>query len=241
MSVSVQMELDDGEVRQHDADPKVLAKSSGERDWVALSSAILECRAARHLWGAPVSRLIASFLVGKSALPEDVGLGTSYSALMRLAFDVEDVLPLLERRFGNDLGWTHARALGRERARLRSVLAAGREDEINQLEALLMEHRKSDDPMCGFLARIVACACLGSAHLWSDLGLSNRGQLRRLLSSAFPDLVASNIRDMRWKRFLYRQLCERGGDYLCRAPSCEECTSYAECFILPTDDESRSH
>ncbi|MFM8444786.1 MAG: nitrogen fixation protein NifQ, partial [Methylococcus sp.] len=33
-----------------------------------------------------------------------------------------------------------------------------------------------------------------------------------------------------WKKFLYKQLCEAEGIYVCRAPSCGECVDYADCF-----------
>jgi nitrogen fixation protein NifQ len=46
----------------------------------------------------------------------------------------------------------------------------------------------------------------------------------------FPHLAAKNDRDMKWKRFLYRQLCEREGIHICPAPSCQVCTDYAKCF-----------
>jgi len=46
----------------------------------------------------------------------------------------------------------------------------------------------------------------------------------------FPVLAAKNDRDMKWKKFLYKQLCQREGIYICRAPSCEVCADYAKCF-----------
>jgi nitrogen fixation protein NifQ len=35
---------------------------------------------------------------------------------------------------------------------------------------------------------------------------------------------------MKWKKFLYRQLCLEEGIYVCRAPSCEVCKDYDLCF-----------
>jgi len=46
----------------------------------------------------------------------------------------------------------------------------------------------------------------------------------------FPGLSTLNDRDMKWKKFLYKQLCERTGVYVCRSPSCEVCVDYAKCF-----------
>jgi nitrogen fixation protein NifQ len=35
---------------------------------------------------------------------------------------------------------------------------------------------------------------------------------------------------MKWKKFLYRQLCLEEGIYVCRAPSCDVCRDYDLCF-----------
>jgi nitrogen fixation protein NifQ len=80
------------------------------------------------------------------------------------------------------------------------------------------------------MAQVVAAACMGQDHLWQDLGLLNRTELNALMQRNFPALAARNVKDMKWKRFLYRQLCEMEGIQACRAPSCEICTDYAHCF-----------
>jgi nitrogen fixation protein NifQ len=43
-------------------------------------------------------------------------------------------------------------------------------------------------------------------------------------------LKARNDRDMKWKRFFYKQLCNQEGVYTCRSPSCEVCADYVRCF-----------
>jgi hypothetical protein len=35
---------------------------------------------------------------------------------------------------------------------------------------------------------------------------------------------------MKWKKFLYKQLCEAEGLYLCRAPSCSVCVDHPLCY-----------
>jgi nitrogen fixation protein NifQ len=35
---------------------------------------------------------------------------------------------------------------------------------------------------------------------------------------------------MKWKKFLYKQLCEEEGLYVCRAPSCQVCVDYERCY-----------
>ena len=80
------------------------------------------------------------------------------------------------------------------------------------------------------MAHILAAGCMASDHLWQDLGLWHRAELTALMRRNFPPLAARNVKDMKWKKFLYKQLCESEGIYLCRAPSCEVCVDYAVCF-----------
>jgi nitrogen fixation protein NifQ len=46
----------------------------------------------------------------------------------------------------------------------------------------------------------------------------------------FPTLAAKNVHNMKWKKFLYKQLCATEGVYVCRSPSCEVCADYDACF-----------
>lgn len=118
------------------------------------------------------------------------------------------------------------------------VLAHGariepRFDEIEDLLALLTE---SADPRAGtraeilWVAHALSQATLGDNHLWQDLHLPSRRELTALMSRWFPLLAARNDRDMKWKKFLYKQLCDKAEISICRAPSCSVCTDYAVCF-----------
>lgn len=80
------------------------------------------------------------------------------------------------------------------------------------------------------MAEIIAAGCMGSDHLWQDLGLRQRTELSLLMAHNFPALAEKNRHDMKWKRFLYKQLCETEGIYTCRSPSCEVCVDYHACF-----------
>ncbi|MEY6432549.1 nitrogen fixation protein NifQ [Thioalkalicoccus limnaeus] len=106
----------------------------------------------------------------------------------------------------------------------------GRDDEVEDLVHLLLAHRAGVSPTEVGLARIVAVACLGDDHLWQDLGLWSRADLSELMQRNFPALAARNVRDMKWKRFLYKQLCETEGLRVCRAPSCDACGDHHVCF-----------
>jgi nitrogen fixation protein NifQ len=102
--------------------------------------------------------------------------------------------------------------------------------EHEELHALLLRYRAQASASEIDLAEIVALACSGSDHLWQDLGLYNRGQLSELMRVNFPKLAELNSGDMKWKKFLYKRLCEEEGIYVCRSPSCTECKDHDDCF-----------
>lgn len=103
------------------------------------------------------------------------------------------------------------------------------ESEFEDLLTLLLEHGNGDQET-RWVALTVANACMGNNHLWQDLGLPNRGVLSALLTRYFPALAAKNVNDMKWKKFFYKQLCERAEIFVCKAPSCGVCCDYAKCF-----------
>jgi nitrogen fixation protein NifQ len=117
-----------------------------------------------------------------------------------------------------------------KRGVLRQELLELRRDEWQELRELLLGGRRGLSTAEVYLADIIAAACLGGDHLWRDLGLATRQDLRELLMLNFPALAALNVRDMKWKKFFYKQLCEQEGGYVCRSPTCEACAVYADCF-----------
>jgi nitrogen fixation protein NifQ len=114
------------------------------------------------------------------------------------------------------------------------ALDSARNDERRELVELMLMDKAGDSPSEVWMAHVVAAGCMASDHLWQDLGLWRRADLTALMRRNFPALAARNVKDMKWKRFLYKQLCEAEGVYACRAPSCEVCTDYHACF--GTDD-----
>jgi nitrogen fixation protein NifQ len=105
-----------------------------------------------------------------------------------------------------------------------------RTDEMEDLHKLLIANRSSDSVVQSRMADIVIAGCMGDDHLWRDLGLWERADLSRLMLANFRPLALRNDKDMKWKKFLYKQLCETEGIYTCRAPSCRVCADYASCF-----------
>lgn len=161
-----------------------------------------------HAAGLSNDELFAQMLSGTGALPPGLGLGQK-------EFDA-----LLARHFpGMEL-----------RIRCAESVADPRAPERDDLLALLLEHRAWKDGSEEWMAAIVTGACMASDHLWQDLGLRSRTYLSQLMMQNFPALAAKNVHDMKWKKFLYKQLCEKEGINACRAPSCEYCADYLKCF-----------
>lgn len=110
---------------------------------------------------------------------------------------------------------------------------ASRRDEIDDLLGLLRDYA---EPVAGSveasdaIAWAIACASLGDNHLWQDLGLPSRRELSALIGHWFPRLAALNTQNMKWKKFLYKQLCLREELFICKAPSCSVCSDHGVCF-----------
>lgn len=159
--------------------------------------------------------------VGLGCLPLDLGLGqVGFADLLERYFPgIGVLLRGIDLQLDPDL---------KERSQTRQELAALRQDEVDELVGLLEDHR--DPAADGNVSILVANACLGGDHLWRDLGFQNRQGLSDLMQSVYPGLTVKNDKDMKWKRFFYKQLCEMGGGYVCRAPSCDQCSAYQDCF-----------
>lgn len=168
-----------------------------------------------------LARLVAAQRTGHGCLPLHLGLEMNAFSAM------------IQRYFPGTLFWLalhsgHDNAL--RRGTLRQQLLTMRSDEWRDIRDLLLSGRRGDDISEEWLAAIVAAGCLGGEHLWRDLGLASRAQLGELLRGNFPGVALRNDRDMKWKKFFYKQLCEQQGSYVCRSPSCEQCVAYDDCF-----------
>jgi nitrogen fixation protein NifQ len=81
-----------------------------------------------------------------------------------------------------------------------------------------------------WLARILAARAARPGHLWAAMGLFARPELTAAIHRHLPALAAANGKGMRWKRFLFKQLCEQEGGLMCKAPDCGVCSDYSLCF-----------
>jgi nitrogen fixation protein NifQ len=104
------------------------------------------------------------------------------------------------------------------------------DDEVVMVRDLLLAHRSSEGNIGRWLAAMIARRAMEPNHLWEDLGLRDRSELTRLLSRHFGPIAARNTRNMRWKRFFYRALCESDGFVMCTTPVCTECRDFDLCF-----------
>ena len=103
-------------------------------------------------------------------------------------------------------------------------------DEFDELFELLVDTAAPLDQMSIWLAAAIATAAQRDNHLWQDMGLPSRRELNAILRQRFPTLAALNVGDMKWKKFFYRQLCERAGVPICKSPSCGVCVDHSVCF-----------
>ena len=182
-------------------------------------NAVLACSSVTSNPNAEwLGQIVQAALGGNSCLPLQLGLELAqWQAFGRNYPQLQASLQL-------------AAADAHERMSLRSDLLEMRRDEWLELRDLLLAGRSGASVEEEWLAAIIAAACMGGDHLWRDLGMRERPALKALLRHNFPVLAARNDKDMRWKRFFYKQLCEQGGHYVCRAPSCEQCSTHHECF-----------
>jgi nitrogen fixation protein NifQ len=106
----------------------------------------------------------------------------------------------------------------------------GEDDEIAMVRDLLLAQRSTEGEVGRWLAAMVARRCMEPNHLWEDLGLRDRSELTRLLERHFAPIAIRNTKNMKWKRFFYRTLCESDGLVMCSAPVCTQCGDFELCF-----------
>ncbi|MES9965666.1 MAG: nitrogen fixation protein NifQ [Sedimenticola sp.] len=157
-----------------------------------------------------LARMLASWMAGEGDMPKWLGL------------DEYEFRRMMQHHFpGFDVSELHG---------IGSEVDLERGAEMDDLRKLLLSSRTTCSQFETWMTSIVIAGCLGNDHLWQDLGLWERPDLSRLMLENFRPLAIRNTKDMKWKKFLYKQLCETEGIYTCRAPSCEVCTDYTACF-----------
>jgi nitrogen fixation protein NifQ len=157
-----------------------------------------------------LARILSSWLNGEGVLPGYVGLSSvDYFRMVARHFSGLEML------------------VGKPQ---QAKLDSDRIPEWEDLHNLLLEYRAGSDRSEELVAQIIATACMGLDHLWQDLGFWSRQELTEVMRLNFPKLAERNNKNMKWKKFLYKQLCERDDTFVCRAPSCDVCADYQQCF-----------
>lgn len=165
----------------------------------------------RHLFAC----LLAAASQETRDIPEALGLGAGdVDQILRLYFPGFDAAHLL-------------------RPELPHPLSAPQINE--EVLEILLSHVPKDS--LGFslhaslwLARMLAARAAHTGHLWVAMGLFERPQLTAAIRRHLPSLAEANNKGMRWKRYLFKQVCEAGGGMLCKSPNCGVCSDYALCF-----------
>ncbi len=157
-----------------------------------------------------LARMLATWSLGYGAMPEWLGLDEAgFRQMMAHHFPGYDLEQIIHSGTPPD---------------------PRRLDEAEDLCKMLIKHRSGHSESEIQVAQIVTAGCMGEDHLWQDLGLWSRDDLTQMLLLNFESLAKRNDRNMKWKKFLYKQLCESEGLYICRAPSCDVCVDFSECF-----------
>ncbi len=110
-----------------------------------------------------------------------------------------------------------------------SAEAVEDEEEV-MIREILLQNCSGPKEVSEWLAYVVARRGMEPNHLWEDLGLAERPDLTKLLLRHFAPLACKNTRNMRWKRFLYRSLCEAEGFSMCPSPTCDACSEFHICY-----------
>jgi len=104
-----------------------------------------------------------------------------------------------------------------------------------EILGILLSHLPGADkgraiPAALWLAHIIAARAAHPGHLWVAMGLFERPELSAAIRRHLPSLAAANHQGMRWKRYLFKQVCNLHGATLCKTPDCGDCSDFALCF-----------
>ncbi|MDR3602155.1 MAG: nitrogen fixation protein NifQ [Desulfosporosinus sp.] len=102
------------------------------------------------------------------------------------------------------------------------------------LRDMLIANRTSATPLESWVAHIFIRRCQVGDHMWRSIGLFSRNELTEAMLRYFKPLAVKNIYDLKWKRFIYRQMREENNLDLEKYPYCENCSRE-----IITDDGER--
>jgi nitrogen fixation protein NifQ len=191
--------------------PRVCADNPVYRALLATSAPAGISREDRHLFACPVA----------------VAAAEPYDTAEALGLTPQELASLLKTYFpGVDTGLFGLRP--------DFVPKAPPQANIDVL-AILFSHLPKDlggreTQTALWLARILAARAAHPGHLWVAMGLFERPELTAGIRRHLPSLAAANHRGMRWKRYLFKQICDLAGGRMCQSPDCGVCSDYPLCF-----------
>ena len=103
------------------------------------------------------------------------------------------------------------------------------------LREMLISYGTNGLPIESWLAAIFIRRCQVGDHMWRSIGLFSRDELTKAMFRYFKPLAVKNIQDIRWKRFIYKQMRIESNQSLDKYPYCESCNR----FIVMTDEEGK--
>jgi nitrogen fixation protein NifQ len=201
---------------------------------LGLTAQISERGGCRTQRGAATYRKLTGTDPADAIIDDDDSFdGHVFASILAVATMESDAVAQLAGLAADDLGALIARwfPAAREVAAGWCTQASCAEDEeIAMVRGLLLANRSTEGDTGRWLASMIARRSMQPNHLWEDLGLRDRTELTRMLERHFFPIASRNTRNMRWKRFFYRMLCEDDGLVMCTTPVCSQCSDFDLCF-----------
>ncbi len=111
-------------------------------------------------------------------------------------------------------------------------------DVLNLLLSYIAPNASLNERQAGkLLAHTLAARAAFPGHLWVAMGFFQRPQLSSAIRRHLPLLAAANNKNMRWKRFLFKQVCDLNGGPMCKTPNCGDCSDYSLCFVDDSEED----
>lgn len=96
--------------------------------------------------------------------------------------------------------------------------------EIDSIKIIdLLKKYATNNFASSALAYYIAEKIFEKGHLYSDMGLSSRVELNKLMSENYPRLAALRPDTKRWKKYMFDEI----GSI---APACYDCKDSQDCF-----------
>ncbi len=153
---------------------------------------------------------------------------TCWNTSLRCMLKEEFVCRICGEVVRPDGTWYLARGMMlKKEEKVLELVPKDRLDEYRDIYDLLMDYGENK-----IFARAIAYGCLGSNHLYADMGFEDRSGVSYLMRTHFKGLYDLNVAlgDMRWKKFFYKQLCNQAEINLCKSPTCNTCEDRTICF-----------